>query len=83
MVASILLTVLLLGENLQFEKTYFTSYKELVSGYFQEGSEEAVQKARRLRQKAVVRSKSRMPSSIPVFCSMEKSMLQNTLLTER
>ena len=45
MVASILLTVLLLGENLQFEKTYFTSYKELVSGYFQEGSEEAVQKA--------------------------------------
>ena len=45
MVASILLTVLLLGENLQFEKTYFASYKELVSGYFQEGSEEAVQKA--------------------------------------
>ena len=45
MVASILLTVLLLGENLQFEKTYFTSYKELVSGYFQEGSKEVVQKA--------------------------------------
>ena len=45
MVASILLIVLLLGENLQFEKTYFISYKELVSGYFQEGSEEAVQKA--------------------------------------
>ena len=45
MVASILLMVFLLGENLQFEKTYFTSYKELVSGYFQEGSEEAVQKS--------------------------------------
>ena len=44
-IASILLTVLLLGENLQFEKTYFTSYKELVGGYFQEGSEEAVRKA--------------------------------------
>ena len=33
------------GENVQFEKAYFTSYKELVSAYFQEGSEEAVQKA--------------------------------------
>ena len=40
-----MLTVLLLGENLQFEETYFTSYKELVGGYFQEGSEEAVRKA--------------------------------------
>ena len=42
---SILLAALLLGENVQFEKAYFTSYKELVSAYFQEGSEEAVQKA--------------------------------------
>lgn len=44
-VVSILLAALLLGENVQFEKAYFTSYKELVSAYFQEGSEEAVQKA--------------------------------------
>lgn len=42
---SILLAALLLGENVQFEKAYFTSYKELVSAYFQEGSEETVQKA--------------------------------------
>ena len=39
------MAALLLGENVQFEKAYFTSYKELVSAYFQEGSEEAVQKA--------------------------------------
>ena len=42
---SILVAGLLVGENGMFEKAYFTSYKELVSAYFQEGSEEAVQKA--------------------------------------
>lgn len=44
-VISILVVGLLLGENMLFEREYFTSYKELVSAYFQEGSEEAVQKA--------------------------------------